>query len=65
MSLLRRVQGLKDHNNLTFFQAAQRVLIEDRTRVLAEEQEQLRQQLQNMANTQKKVEDAIKKRRKR
>jgi len=33
--------------------------------VLAEEQEQLRQQLQNMANTQKKVEDAIKKRRKR
>ena len=48
-----------------FFQAAQRLAIEDRSRALGEQLDELRRQSQNMANTQKMVEDAIKKKRKR
>ena len=46
-------------------QAAQRLTIEEQSRILGEQLDQLRRQSQNMADTQKKVEDAIKKRRKK
>ena len=53
--------------NFLFFipQAAHRLAIEDRSRALGEQLDELRRQSQNMANTQKMVEDAIKKKRKR
>ena len=47
------------------FQAAQRLTIEEQSRILGEQLDQLRRQSQNMADTQKKVEDAIKRRRKK
>lgn len=47
------------------FQAAQRLVMEERTRTIGEQLDELRRQSENLANTQKMVEDVIKRKRKR
>ena len=47
------------------FQAAQRLVMEQRTRTIGEQLDELRRQSENLANTQKMVEDVIKRKRKR
>lgn len=47
------------------FQAAQRLVVEERTRTITEQLDELRRQSENMAKTQKMVEDVIKRKRKR
>jgi len=45
--------------------AAQRLVMEERTRTIGEQLDELRRQSENLANTQKMVEDVIKRKRKR
>lgn len=47
------------------FQAAQRLVMEQRTRTIGEQLDELRRHSENLANTQKMVEDVIKRKRKR
>jgi len=61
----KREEEEREFNDRLGAMAAQRLSIEDQTRVLGEQLEQLRRQSQSMADTQKKVEDAIKRRKKR
>lgn len=61
----KREEEEREFNDRLGALAAQRLAIEDRSRTLGEQLDELRRQSQNMANTQKMVEDAIKRRRKR
>lgn len=60
----KREEEEREFNDRLGAMAAQRLSVEEQTRILGEQLDQLRRQSQSMADTQKKVEDAIKRRKK-